>query len=206
MSGEDPTIPDGGSDEESVGSGSQWQPNAGYLQTLLDMGITENAARRGLYHTDNESVDAATTFIFEQPSNEMNLPFDPATTDDEEEGPAYKMVFVVNTELGMGAGKIAAQCAHGALGMYRDMLQNTEDWTRACEDWEEDGAERTIVLKAENEAALHSLYLKARDHELLTNLVDDAGLTQVPEGAKTVLGIFGEETLVDEVTGSLKLL
>ncbi|XP_073108997.1 uncharacterized protein [Elaeis guineensis] len=38
-------------------------------------------------------------------------------------GEELKMVLVVRQDLRMGSGKIAAQCAHAATGMYAEMLQ-----------------------------------------------------------------------------------
>ena len=51
-----------------------------------------------------------------------------------------------------------------------------------------------------------SLEQKAQSLNLPTFIVQDAGRTQVTSGSRTVLGIFGEKTLVDQVTGQLKLL
>ena len=53
-------------------------------------------------------MQAAAAYIFEQPANEVNAPFDPELSDDGDDRD-YKMVFVVNAGLGMGVGKIAAQ-------------------------------------------------------------------------------------------------
>ncbi|XP_037088628.1 probable peptidyl-tRNA hydrolase 2 [Pollicipes pollicipes] len=189
------------SDNES--SDEPWEPNEEFLQALLEMGISQNAARRGLYHTDNESVQAAAAYIFEQPSNRVNEPFDPELTDSPDDHD-YKMVFVVNSGLGMGVGKIAAQVGHAAISLHRMMLSN-DKFTEAAEDWEEDG-EKKIVLKANSTEDLLSLYSKAMDIGLLAWIVEDAGHTQVPEGARTVLGVFGEDVLVDQVTGPFKLL
>ena len=72
---------------------------------------------QGLYHTDNESVQAAAAYIFEQPSNAVNAPFDPELSDDGDDRD-YKMVFVVNAGLGMGVGKIAAQVGSERQGMW----------------------------------------------------------------------------------------
>ena len=38
---------------------------------------------------------------------------------DEDDIPEFKMVFVVNTSLEMGPGKVAAQVGHAALGVQR---------------------------------------------------------------------------------------
>ena len=36
----------------------------------------------------------------------------------------FKMVFVVNMELQMGQGKVAAQVAHAALALFRQMMED----------------------------------------------------------------------------------
>ena len=63
-------------------------------------------------------------------------------TEDERQSP-YKMVFVVNTELGMGVGKTAAQVAHAALGIYR-LLQQDTDHAAMLSHWEDYGC---VVLQ-----------------------------------------------------------
>ena len=43
-------------------------------------------------------------------------------TEDFLSADTYKMVFVVNSELNMGTGKVAAQVAHAALSLFRNMI------------------------------------------------------------------------------------
>ena len=50
------------------------------------------------------------------------------------------------------------------------------------------------------------LQSKAISLGLATHAVADAGRTQVESGSVTVLGIFGPDFIVNEVTGHLKLL
>lgn len=38
--------------------------------------------------------------------------------EDDDDETYYKMVFVVNTELGMGVGKVAAQVSTGGVSSY----------------------------------------------------------------------------------------
>ena len=49
----------------------------------------------------------------------------------------YKMVLCVNQELGMGKGKIAAQCGHAAVGCYKRALRQAPQGLRA---WEVSGS------------------------------------------------------------------
>ncbi|XP_063613608.1 probable peptidyl-tRNA hydrolase 2 [Penaeus indicus] len=125
--------------------------------------------------------------------------------EEEEEDIYYKMVFVVNMELGMGVGKVAAQVGHAALGLYRLLKEDKEKYEASTEEWEEFG-ERKITVKGKNSQELIELQKKAESLHLPTYLVQDAGMTQIPAGSTTVLAIFGDEEAVNEVTGKLKLL
>lgn len=112
-----------------------------------------------------------------------------------------KAVLVVNSTLKMSSGKIAAQCAHAAVGLYKNMYLNSVPWLAS---WEEDG-EKTVVLKSEG-PDLPALEAKAQSLLLPTFLVEDAGRTEIAPGSLTVLGIAGPNDTVNEVTGSLRTL
>ena len=49
------------------------------------------------------------------------------------------MVFVVNCELNMGVGKIAAQVAHAGLAIQKRLLQGDEKMRRMTNEWEDMG-------------------------------------------------------------------
>ncbi|KAF2900660.1 hypothetical protein ILUMI_05523 [Ignelater luminosus] len=116
----------------------------------------------------------------------------------------YKMVFVVNTALNMGVGKIAAQVAHASLGLYRTLVEyHTMD--EAIDSWTYEG-EKKIVLKGENHLHLQELQRQAELNNIHSYLVHDAGRTQIPPNSVTVLALFGEEAMVNNVSGSLQLL
>ena len=51
----------------------------------------------------------------EQSENDSSLPMQPLPSSTEE----HKLVLVVRTDLGMGKGKIAAQCGHATLACYK---------------------------------------------------------------------------------------
>lgn len=58
----------------------------------------------------------------------------------------------------------------------------------------------------DSEAALVEIAKQAKAEGLLTNIVHDAGHTQIPAGSKTVCGVGpGPAKLIDQVTGHLKL-
>lgn len=67
-------------------------------------------------------------------------------------------------------------------------------------------SEKKIVLKCENAIQLEELQIAATGQNIPSYLVHDAGHTQVPVNSRTVLSIFGEESIVNNITGKLKLL
>lgn len=117
----------------------------------------------------------------------------------------YKMVFIVNSSLEMGVGKIAAQVAHAALGMHQLLLQDEPKFGDSLIRWFEYG-ETKIVLKGDSTQHLIELEKKAMTFGLPVFMVHDAGKTQVEAGSSTVLCIFGQLDLVDKVSGTLRLL
>ena len=52
----------------------------------------------------------------------------------------YKMVLVVNTALSMGVGKVAAQVGHGAVGLYRELIENQEQFGEMLLMWDDCGS------------------------------------------------------------------
>ncbi|KAK4315805.1 hypothetical protein Pmani_012962 [Petrolisthes manimaculis] len=188
------------------------------LRPLISMGMDERLASKALVCTDNKSVDAALSWIAELGAEEMEAlcgstdhgsegseEWENGEEEEDDDETYYKMVFVVNTELSMGVGKVAAQVGHGALGLYRLLRDDLEKYEASTEEWEECG-ERKITLKGKDSQELVALQKKAEGLHLPTYLVQDAGRTQVAPGSVTVLAIFGDDQAVDEVTGHLKLL
>ncbi|XP_022085615.1 peptidyl-tRNA hydrolase 2, mitochondrial-like [Acanthaster planci] len=114
----------------------------------------------------------------------------------------YKLVLVVRTDLKMGKGKVAAQCSHAAVSCYKQAARRQPDMLK---EWENYGQPK-VVVKAPDEEVLIELALKARSLGLTTAVIQDAGRTQIAPGSRTVLGVGpGPASLVDEVTGELKL-
>ncbi|KAI8491824.1 Peptidyl-tRNA hydrolase protein 2, mitochondrial [Branchiostoma belcheri] len=114
----------------------------------------------------------------------------------------YKMVFVVRQDLKMGKGKVAAQCSHAAVSLYKKMSRSNPDLLQL---WEYYGQPK-VVVKAPDEPTLIELARQTRAIGLQTTLIQDAGRTQIAPGSKTVLGIGpGPVELIDQVTGHLKL-
>jgi len=190
-----------------------FQPNEEAVTQIMILGFTRNAAIRGLFYTGNQGADQAAEWLYEN-SDKTNLdtPLETdleGTSDSSEDEDflttdTFKMVFVVNMELQMGQGKVAAQVAHAALALFRQMM---EDEARAemVMAWGHLG-ETKIVVRGESTVQLQLLSQTATQSGLSNYIVRDAGRTQVAAGSSTVLAVFGKTEDVDRVTGSLKLL
>ena len=115
----------------------------------------------------------------------------------------YKMVIVVREDLNLSKGKTAAQVAHAAVSCALEAKAKKRTWFRR---WYGEG-QRKVVLKARDLEHLLELKTKAQNLGLITSLVVDAGLTEIPPETPTCLGIGpGPEELINGVTGSLPLL
>jgi PTH2 family peptidyl-tRNA hydrolase len=115
----------------------------------------------------------------------------------------YKQVIVFRTDLKMGKGKIAAQAGHAAVSAAEEARKRHRVWWEA---WLFEG-QRKIAVKVKNEKELSELESAAKDLGLPNALIVDRGLTQIPEGTVTCLGIGpAPESLVDKLTGKLRLL
>ena len=114
----------------------------------------------------------------------------------------YKLVLVVRTDLGISKGKTAAQVSHAAVNCS---LQSKKSDSSNFKRWYADG-QKKVVVKTTNESSLRQLQQHAREIGLTNSLVTDAGLTEVPPGTVTCLGIGpATETKINEVTGNLSL-
>lgn len=115
----------------------------------------------------------------------------------------YKLAVAVRNDLKLSKGKLAVQVAHASVICALKMRNENMKWFKS---WYDEG-QRKIVVKAENLEMLYELKSTAEKKKLTTSLVEDAGLTEVPPGTITCLGIGpGPENIVDEVTGKLALL
>jgi len=114
-----------------------------------------------------------------------------------------KQVIAVRRDLKMSRGKTAVQVAHGALSSALIARRKKEEWFDAWLD----GGQKKVVVRVEDEAELRDLFEIARGKGLPFYLVQDAGLTELPPGTTTVLGIGPAPVpIMDGVTGDLKLL
>lgn len=114
-----------------------------------------------------------------------------------------KMVIVVRGDLKLSAGKMAAQVAHAAVNCALAAKKRTPDW---FDRWYSEG-QRKVVVKVPNLEDLYEVKSNAEALHLVTSLITDAGMTEIPPNTVTCLGIGpGPQEVVDKVTGHLKLV
>ncbi|KAL9249902.1 putative peptidyl-tRNA hydrolase 2 [Drosera capensis] len=77
----------------------------------------------------------------------------------------FKMVLVVRNDLKMGKGKIAAQCSHATLGLYKKLVNRAP---KALNRWNMCGQVK-VVLKTETEDDMLVLQEKAESIQLPTH-------------------------------------
>jgi len=103
----------------------------------------------------------------------------------------------------MSKGKIAAQAGHAAVSAAEETRKSHKDWFKA---WLDEG-QCKIVVKVKNEKELLELEKKAKDSELPCALITDRGLTEIPPGTITCLGIGpAPAEQIDKLTRKLPLL
>ena len=114
----------------------------------------------------------------------------------------YKLVVVVRTDLGISKGKMAVQVAHAAVNCA---LKSRKSDSSNFNKWFDEG-QKKVVVKGQNESTLRDLQQHAREVGLVSSLVTDAGLTEVPAGTVTCLGIGpASESEIDSITGDYPL-
>ena len=112
----------------------------------------------------------------------------------------YKQVILVREDLKLDKGKMAAQVAHASV---EAALRSDKEIVK---QWRIKGMKK-IVLKVKNKEELFKYKEIAKNNNLKTALITDAGRTAIEPGTKTCLAIGpDEEKKIDEVTGSLKMM
>jgi PTH2 family peptidyl-tRNA hydrolase len=115
----------------------------------------------------------------------------------------YKQVLVFRADLKMSKGKIAAQAGHAAVSAAQDAFVHHKKWWEA---WLFEG-QRKIAVKVQTEKELGLLEKAANDLGLPHSLIVDRGLTEIPEGTVTCLGIGpAPADKIDRLTSRLPLL
>ncbi len=112
-------------------------------------------------------------------------------------------MLIVRGELRLTAGKAAVQAAHAAVLLARRAEAQAPAEFAA---WWEAG-QRKVALVVPTLGEMEELERRARAAHLATVWVEDAGMTEVPPGTRTCLGIGpARDTELDPITGALELL
>jgi PTH2 family peptidyl-tRNA hydrolase len=115
----------------------------------------------------------------------------------------YKQVILFRKDLSLSKGKIAAQAGHAAVSAAMNARIHYRKWFKT---WIMEG-QRKIAVKVKNEKELLKFKEYAIDLGLPNALIVDKGLTEIPEGTITCLGIGpAPAEKIDRLTGELKLL
>lgn len=132
-----------------------------------------------------------------------------------------KQYIIIRTDLGMSAGKVAAQAAHSCMKVFFDKFEHTQICLKSGDDlvdgfvyipseaemqWIK-GKFTKITKKVKNEAQLLKVYEQAKEAGLNVSLIKDAGLFGLEGENFTVVAVG--PNYVDEcepVVGKLRLL
>ena len=112
----------------------------------------------------------------------------------------WKQCLVIRGDIRMSCGKISAQAAHAAVAAF----ERCDRETRA--KWLSEG-QKKVVLKVKDERSLLELKTIADARGVAAALIQDAGLTEIPPGTITALGLGPARTEeLDRITSDLPLL
>jgi PTH2 family peptidyl-tRNA hydrolase len=115
----------------------------------------------------------------------------------------FKQVIIVRRDLKMGTGKLAAQVAHAAVMGGERVRALRKEWFNS---WFRAGQAK-VVVKVNSIEELMNVKMRAQEMNLPVVQVQDSGLTQIPSGTITCIGIGpAPSELIDKVTFELKLL
>ena len=115
----------------------------------------------------------------------------------------YKMVMVIRIDLKMSKGKMIVQACHAAVESSEvAKRENREIWKK----WK-NGSSKKVALRVESLEELLELYNNTLQLKVSCALIKDAGLTELPPGTTTALGIGPDKSeIIDKITGQLQLI
>ncbi|MEM0057012.1 MAG: peptidyl-tRNA hydrolase Pth2 [Candidatus Geothermarchaeota archaeon] len=118
-------------------------------------------------------------------------------------GYRLKQVIIVRTDLKMSKGKIASQVAHASVSSFYETLKLKPEYAY---EWLSQSQPK-IVLKVNSLDELLKVKRKADELGAISVIIRDAGLTEIPPGEITCIGIGpAPKDLIDKLTEGLSLL
>ena len=112
----------------------------------------------------------------------------------------YKQCLIIRNDVKMSCGKRCAQAAHAAIGAFNAADKGLQ------KAWLSEG-QKKVVLKADDERTLYEIKVIAERSGISSSLIQDAGLTEIPPGTVTALGLGPAKSEdLDKITGNLTLL
>jgi PTH2 family peptidyl-tRNA hydrolase len=112
----------------------------------------------------------------------------------------YKQCLVIRNDIKMSCGKRCAQAAHASIGAYNNADKSLQ------KAWLSEG-QKKVVLRADDERTLYELKVIAERTGISSSLIQDAGMTEIPPGTITALGLGPAKSEdLDKITGTLSLL
>jgi PTH2 family peptidyl-tRNA hydrolase len=112
----------------------------------------------------------------------------------------YKQCLIIRNDVKMSCGKRCAQAAHASIGAYNNADKSLQ------KSWLSEG-QKKVVLRANDERTLYELKVIAERVGISSSLIQDAGMTEIPPGTITALGLGPAKSEdLDKITGNLSLL
>jgi len=117
----------------------------------------------------------------------------------------YKQVILVRQDLKLPKGKMSAQCAHAAVEAVMRLLKSADGKEKVAE-WRTQGSKK-VVLKVKDKKELLKYSQLAKDADLKTAVITDAGKTVIAPGTTTCCAIGPDsEDEIDSITGELGMI
>jgi PTH2 family peptidyl-tRNA hydrolase len=112
----------------------------------------------------------------------------------------WKQCIIIRNDVKMSCGKKCAQAGHAAIIAYE------KSSSTAQKAWMNEG-QKKVVLKTNDERTLFELKNIAEAAGIAAALIQDAGMTEIPPGTITALGLGpAKSEELDKITGDLTLL
>ncbi|UUX91873.1 peptidyl-tRNA hydrolase Pth2 [Methanoplanus endosymbiosus] len=113
---------------------------------------------------------------------------------------AWKQCLIIRSDVKMSCGKKCAQLAHAAVIAYEKADKITK------KKWYDEGMKK-VALKATSQRQLYELKTIAEEAGISAAIITDAGMTEIPPGTVTALGLGPAKSEdLDKITGDLSLL